>query len=126
MHELGITQSALDIVLQEAERIGASRVVRVFLKVGEWSSIEPDCVAFYFSILSRGTCAEGAELVIQRVPVTYQCQDCGFEYMPLAGMFSCPNCGSFKGRLCTGRELYVDSIEVENESRSGQKDSGSE
>jgi hydrogenase nickel incorporation protein HypA/HybF len=114
MHELGITQSILDLVLREAERVGASRITKVSLKAGEWSSIEPDCVAFYFDILSKGTPAEGAQVAIERVAVTYACETCGLEYTPPAGTFACPKCASLKGKLITGRELCVDSIEVDH------------
>ncbi|MDH7480584.1 MAG: hydrogenase maturation nickel metallochaperone HypA [Armatimonadota bacterium] len=124
MHELGITQNVLSIVLKEATKAGASRVTKVSLKVGEWSTVEPDCLKFYFGILAKGTLAEGAEVAVEQVPVAYACENCGHEYIPLVSAFACPRCSSNKGKLITGRELFVDSIEVENADSGSAKSSG--
>ena len=113
MHELAITQSILSLVLAEAAKAGAERVTRVSMKAGEWSSIEPDCVEFYFGVLAKGTIAEGADLSIERVPVRFRCENCELDYAPAEDRFSCPQCSNAKGVLVSGRELLVDSIEVQ-------------
>ena len=112
MHELTATQNILSLVLAEARKVGAARVVRVFVKVGEWSTIEPDCVDFYFAVIAKGTAAEGAQLAIERIPVRYRCGSCGLEYTPEGGSFACPGCSGASGTLISGRELFIDSIEV--------------
>ena len=112
MHELTATQNILSMVLAEARRVGAAQVVCVSVKVGEWSTIEPDCVDFYFGIIAKGTEAEGARLAIERIPVRYRCGNCGLEYAPEGGSFACPGCSGASGMLISGRELFIDSIEV--------------
>ncbi len=126
MHELGITQNVLSIVLKEAAKVGASRITKVSLKVGEWSTVEPDCVQFYFDILARGTIAEDAEVFVERIPVAYTCENCGNEHIPPVSTFACPKCSSPKGKLIAGRELFVDSIEVENANSGASKSNGGE
>ena len=112
MHELTATQNILSIVLAEAAKVGAARVVRVSVKVGEWSTIEPECMEFCFRVLAQGTPAEGAQLAIERIPVRYRCGSCGLEYIPEGGSYACPGCSGASGTLVSGRELFIDSIEV--------------
>ena len=114
MHELSATQSILDIALSEAAKVGARRITRVSLKVGEWSTFQPDCLSFYFRLISKGTPAEGACIDIEALRVRYLCDECGTEYEPAEGRFACPQCGGVKGKIVGGRELYVESIEVQN------------
>lgn len=114
MHELTATQSILDIVLTEAARAGARRVTRVRVKSGQWSTFQPDCIAFYFGILSRETPAEGASIEVETLPVRYLCNACGMKYEPIDGRFACPRCAGVEGKIVGGREFYIESIEVEN------------
>jgi len=114
MHELTATQNILSLALDEAAKVGATRITKVSVKVGAWSTFEPDCIELYFSILARDTLAEGAQLAFEVIPVVYRCESCGLDYTPAEGGFSCPTCSSGKGSLVTGRELYVDSIEVQH------------
>ena len=100
----------LSLVLDEAAKQGAARVVRVSIKSGEWSTMDPDCVRTYFDMAAKGTMAEGAEVVIESVPVRFKCSDCGTTYSP--AKVKCPNCSGTKGELTSGREFYVESIEV--------------
>jgi len=103
----------LDIVLQQADLHDVKRISAINLKVGAWTSIVPDCVQFYFEALSKDTIAEGAELKIEKIPLTGRCEDCGeiFEIEEL--LFACPHCSSKRVNIETGRELFIDSIEVE-------------
>ena len=126
MHELTATQNILSIALNEAAKVGAAWITKISVKVGEWSTFEPDCIRFYFGILARGTPAEGAELVIEAVPVTYACEGCGLEYTPVEGRFHCPRCSGGRGRVASGREIYVESIEVQHADTGDSKSPGGE
>jgi len=120
MHELGVTQSMLQIALDHTQKAEAKRILRIYLRVGDLSSIVGESVQFYFDFISRGTPAEGAQLVFQRVPARFRCQACGTEYEPQAGdetlpgsTWACPSCGEVRPEVIGGRELLVESIEVE-------------
>lgn len=113
MHELAITEQILKTALSEATEAGAIRVTRISLKVGQWSTIEPKCVDAYLRILARGTIVEGADLAIESVPVTFECSSCGREYTPEGEGFACPYCNRAAGELISGRELYIESLEVQ-------------
>ena len=68
MHELALTEGILRIVREQAEKNGFARVLEIRLRVGEYSGIIPECLQEFFPIVSKGTEAEGAELVIRPVP----------------------------------------------------------
>jgi len=113
MHELSVTQGMLDIVLRHAQQAGARRITHINLRIGDLSSIVDDSVQFYFDFISRGTIAEGAQLVFQRVPATFHCRDCGNTFTPQARDFTCPHCGGMRVEVIAGNEFQVESIEVE-------------
>ena len=113
MHELAVTESILAIVRRHAERAGATRVLRIHLVIGELSSIVDDSVQFYFDYLSRDTIAAGAELTFRRLPVGLVCGACGHRWQPVGADWTCPACDAAAARIDTGREFFVDSIEVE-------------
>lgn len=113
MHEMAITQSILDIALSEAEKHRASRVEKIKIRMGEYSGVVPQLIQEYYNIISKGTLAERAELVLETVPVTIRCEDCGKESRIDKRKVRCPECGSIQIKLLTGREFYVESLEVE-------------
>lgn len=113
MHEMAITQSVLDIALDHAQRVGATRITDLNLLIGQFSSIVDDSVQFYWDIISKGTPAEGAQLHFQRVPAKMTCLDCGESYVLTGGLQACPACDGFNVRVSGGEEFRLESIEVE-------------
>jgi len=113
MHELAITQSMLDIVLEQAEKAGAERVEVIKLTVGELSGFVEESVRFYFDFLVKGTIAEGATLSFTRVPARARCRNCGRGFKLKEFDWSCPDCGQDNIEIIAGKELFVESIEVE-------------
>lgn len=113
MHEMAVTQSILDIAVSEAEKHGATRVKEIKIKVGAYSGIVPQLIQEYYNLISAGTIAEQAKLIIDRVPVTVRCKTCGQVSEIEKNKYACPVCESIEIQLLTGREFYVDSLEVD-------------
>ncbi len=113
MHELSVTQSILDIALAHAQGAGASRILKVNLVIGELSGLVGEYIQFYFDFISRGTPAEGAELTFRHVPARFRCLECGAEYEPAEDDWTCPECGALRPIAVGGKELLVESIDVE-------------
>ena len=113
MHELSITQSILNIVTKHAQTAGALKVTAIYLTVGELTGFVDDSIQFYFDMLSPGTLAEGAKLVIRRVPARLRCRACGKEFGLHDGSWLCPQCSATGGAVLQGREFQVESIEIE-------------
>ena len=113
MHELAITQNMLDIVREQTEKAGARKVGRINLTIGEMSGFVEEAVRFYFDFLAKGTPAEEATLCFNMVPGRARCQDCGRDFELGEFDWTCPTCGSNNIKITAGRELFVESIEVE-------------
>ncbi len=113
MHELAITEGIIEAAVPEAERHGAKKILEIRLKIGELSGVLPECIQEYFNIASRGTIAEGARLSVEKIPITIRCNACGYDGEIPKQKIHCPVCDSAEIKLLSGREYYVDSLEVE-------------
>ena len=113
MHELAITENILRIAVQAAEEHQAKRVLEIRMKIGAYSGVVPQYIQEYFDLVSRGTVAEGAQLHIETIPATVLCRTCGRITEVERFRIKCAACGSTDVELRTGREYYVDSLEVE-------------
>ncbi len=116
MHELPVTQSILDIVLKHARMNRVRRVHAINLAIGEMSDLEDEWIQKYFDYISKGTLAQGARLVIERIPVVFRCNACGRESGVETGRmkdFACPGCGGKELTLVSGREYYIKDMEAE-------------
>ncbi len=114
MHELSVTQGILNIAVEAAHGAGSPRITAIDLLVGELTGFVTDSIQFYFDLLSKGTVAEGALLRVRRESASATCAACGHVFHPEIPLLpACSACGSGGVRLAGGRELRVESIEVE-------------
>jgi hydrogenase nickel incorporation protein HypA/HybF len=113
MHELAITQSMLDLVLEQARKVEAREVKRINLVIGEMSGFVEECVQFYFDFISKGTIAEQASLSFKLIPTTARCRSCGRLFELREFDWTCPYCQGNSMEIISGKELFVESIEVE-------------
>ena len=113
MHELSITQSLFDLVLEQAKRAGAAKVTRINLVIGRLTGVVGDSVRFYMDFLSQDTIVQGAGLEIKEVPARVTCRDCGQESELREFDWTCPGCGGTSLAITGGKELFLESIDVE-------------
>ena len=112
MHEQSIVESLLALALENAEKAKASKILRIYLVVGELSGVVDTAVEFYFSFLSRDTIAAQASLFFMNSPAQLRCRNCDTIFLPERLDLHCPNCKERQVEIITGRELYIDSMEV--------------
>lgn len=115
MHEMALTRSVVEIVLDEAAAKGASEVRAVHLSIGDMRDIVEDMFEGLFAYLARGTVAERAELHIARIPVTARCDRCGYVFhldVRDESSHSCPSCREKRFRLNSGKEFRIERIDV--------------
>ena len=113
MHELSITQSMFDLVLEQANKAKAKKVEKINMVIGEMTGIVGDSVQFYFDFLSKGTIAEEAALSFSMVPPKVRCRNCSKTFKLKEFEWTCPYCHGESLEIIAGQELYVESIEVE-------------
>jgi len=112
MHELAITQSMLDLVLEQAKKAEAKEVGKINLVIGEMTGVVEQCIQFYFNLLSQETIAEGAALHFTIVPTRARCRVCDKPFELKEFDWSCPYCQGNSMEIISGKELFVESIEV--------------
>lgn len=112
MHELSICQALLTQVETLATQHRARRVERIVVQVGPLGGVEPDLLAYAFTLARVGTVAEEAELILETLPVRVHCPQCGAESEVKANQLCCGVCGDWQTRLLSGDELLLSKIEL--------------
>ncbi len=114
MHELSIANRIVELVTEQVHDAGARRATAVTLRIGALACVHEDALRFSFDLVREGTPLADAELRIVAVPVTIWCAACGRE-ATLASIqkFACPDCGTPSGDIRSGRELDLESIELD-------------
>ena len=112
MHEMSLAEGILKIALDVAADNHAKKISAVGLKLGDMAGVEVEALNFSFNILKRNTVAENAELKINRVPITAECNKCGKNFVVEHYNFFCPDCDGIL-ILKSGRELLVEFIDCE-------------
>lgn len=114
MHELGIMTGVMDAVTKSAHEAGADKVLKVSLSVGEMTECIQDALVFAFEALTEDDpFVRDAELTINMIKPKSRCLECGAEFEHDRFHMFCPECDSFATELLAGRELQIDSIEVD-------------
>ena len=114
MHELGIMTGVMDAVTKSAHDAGADKVLKVTLSVGEMTECIQDALEFAFEALTEDDpFVRDAELTINMIKPKSRCLECGAEFVHDRFHMFCPECDSFATELLAGRELQIDSIEVD-------------
>jgi len=113
MHELSIANSILDAVRAEAARRPGVRPLKVGVRVGELSGIQPDALSFSFEALVRGSDLEPLALEIEACPRRQRCPECGQEFQVHDFDITCPGCGEASTHCVSGDELDLIYMEIE-------------
>lgn len=114
MHELSIVSSIVETVTESLTAYPGGQVREVRLRVGALASVVEDSLQFCYQIATEDTPLAGSKLVVQVLPVVAYCQPCGRD-VTLASLqsFRCPRCGQPVTDVRQGRELEIDSVEIE-------------
>lgn len=112
MHEIAIVSTLFEIINRQVEERRIETISRVCLKVGELATVEPMTLTACFEVLAEGTAAQGAELVIETVPLMGLCEACGASFRVVRYNFACPFCSSDTVAVVSGQELYIESLEA--------------
>jgi hydrogenase nickel incorporation protein HypA/HybF len=115
MHELSVTQGIMDIIEAEAKKNNVNKVLSITLKVGQLSGVMPQLIQDYFDIISEGTVAERAKLIIDRVPAALKCLDCEEESPIDRFRLRCPKCSGINVKIIAGKEFHIESMEVDKD-----------
>ncbi len=76
MHELTLSQSIVDLVVECARNEGVHAITRVVVEVGIAAGVEPDALRFCFDLVAANTLAQGAEFTIDTITLQARCRNC--------------------------------------------------
>jgi|SRR6185295_4004975 len=116
MHELSIAHSLVELAARAAEQAGATRVHEVRIAVGVLAGVSVDSLLFCYDIVTRDTLLENSRLSVRSVPLAVWCAPCAREVeLPDLSGFRCSVCGTPSADLRAGRELFVESLEIDSD-----------
>ncbi len=113
MHELGIANSIFETVQSEARQRPGARVARVGVRVGEFSSVDPEALKFSFEVLVKDTSFSSLPLEIEIAPLRYRCLACDDSFVVVDYATACPRCGEHQTECVGGTELELSFLELE-------------
>ena len=117
MHEVSIVEALIEQVEGEVARAGASgKVTRLALSIGRLSGVQVDSIRFAFELLAPGTLVEGALLEIEEPKAFCVCSACSTSAELEEFCLECPACGGQQISIEGGREMLLQTIDVDDES----------
>lgn len=118
MHEMSIVLNIFDIIktkLMSEYGENHGKIKNVTIIVGKLSSVVPEALEFSFDIAKQDSIFQDAALKIIEVSIEGECKECKATFAIEETLFICPKCKNPDITIKKGRELFIESIEIENE-----------
>ena len=113
MHEVSIARSVIGIAECEARKQGSTKIRKIKLKIGEFRGVVKEALEFSFAALKKDTLAAEAELEVETIRLSVECDDCGPVDCPMNNFnLLCPRCGGLLA-IVAGREMQVEYIDLD-------------
>jgi len=117
MHELSIAQAVVRETEKRLREAGvrpeSARVIRV--AVGDLSGADAEALEEAFGALLATTALSGARAEVRRDPARVVCPSCGIVDAHTPFRLACPKCGGDPERIEGGRDITVESVEVDDD-----------
>lgn len=128
MHEYSVANAMFRTVLTTIKEKEVSKVLEVFIEIGELTHLNPDQVEFWLSeLFAMESKTKEAKVAIKIKKALVKCTECGHEgKAKLEGNYflrlpRCFRCGSFNVKIIGGRECLVKKVKAfTSDSVSGQ------
>ena len=114
MHEYHIVEGVGKQILEKAKTSNAKKITSVTLVLGEFSGLQEESIRIYFDNLAKENILEGAKLIIKPAKSKLRCEDCGAIFEHEKSNFNCPKCSGLGVLINSGKEFYIDNIEIDS------------
>lgn len=115
MHEISLCEGLVQSILSELDKLPTgTRLLKARVVVGALRQIVPESLQFAYETMTQENRAKGSRLELIIKPLSGRCRQCSWEGEFLERIFHCPKCESGNVELTGGKELYLDSLEIEN------------
>ncbi len=112
MHEMSLAEGMLQIIEDAARQDRFTKVITVWLEIGQLASADPQAMAFCFDAVTRHTIAAGARLEIIQTLGMGRCTACA-KTVPVTELFgACPDCGGYQVEVTDGTAMRIKELEV--------------
>jgi hydrogenase nickel incorporation protein HypA/HybF len=112
MHEMSIVTSVLATARREQLNRPGSRLMKIGLRIGEWSGVDPESVRFCFDALVSSE-SNPPQLDIEWRPRQNRCGKCGELFQLQNFEIACPVCGFSPTEPVSGDEMDIAYLELE-------------
>jgi hydrogenase nickel incorporation protein HypA/HybF len=112
MHEMSLAGGILKLVEDAALREGFGRVSQLRLEAGKLAGVELPALLFALEVVVRGTCLEGAQILIDEPPGQGWCLNCAQNVEVHERGQPCPRCGGWQLMTNGGDRLRVVDMQV--------------
>jgi hydrogenase nickel incorporation protein HypA/HybF len=123
MHEFSIASQVADIVLTEAKRRHAKRILEVRVRIGRFSFVNPDQLRFSLEAIAEADpLLDGTLFIISEEEAIAECIECGYRWVVESRddpsyhysppIVQCPRCDGIS-KLIKGRDCTVEGIRIE-------------
>lgn len=113
MHEYSIVQSLLESCEEHASQNDSTKVLKVIVKIGVLSGVEPQLLETAFNTFKEGTICHDAQFILNHQKVVIECNECETTNTLDKNEFLCPDCQSTKVKVIDGEEMFLMSLEME-------------
>jgi hydrogenase nickel incorporation protein HypA/HybF len=115
VHEVSIALGMVNELARIAKENNAKYITAVNLRIGRSSGIVIDSLKFAFDAIKlENPLISSAKIVIEEVPLRYECNDCKISFeTDYIHFTSCPDCKSYSLKLLSGNEMDIVNMELE-------------
>ncbi len=120
MHEIGLAANIINMVSAELDRreIAPSALRAVKIKAGCLTQIVTESLKFGLDVKAKAAGFINVSFIINEAPLKIKCRSCGCESVispKTVDIFdmSCPACRSKDSIVLGGRELIIESIDID-------------
>lgn len=116
MHESAMIDSFVEIIEKQVQEYKVKKVTKIKLKVGKLTCLCPGTLKSCFDVVAEEKdLLKDAVLEVEEVPLKAQCDQCQQVFLIENNKFFCPFCQDHHIKIVAGRELFIESVEVEED-----------
>lgn len=110
MHELGLIYQVIKTVDEVKHEQNLTEIESITLQIGEMSDVVPKFITQAWENAKISTAYADTKLLVESVKARAKCNDCGHIHDVRDIDFVCPQCGSMKLSIVSGREFLIKEI----------------
>ncbi|MCL2817928.1 MAG: hydrogenase maturation nickel metallochaperone HypA [Clostridiales bacterium] len=115
MHEMSLIERILSIAEESLAGRRVARVNELTVEAGLLANVVPEALSFAFEAVSGRSVCRGAKLNLIRRPAAARCRLCREEFQSEVMPIVCPFCSGREIEITGGTEVFLSSIDFDEE-----------